>query len=174
MPEAAPKAVHRADYRVPDYRIDRVDLHFDLGEDETVVRAQLALWRAPDADPDAPLVLHGEELELRALRLDGRALAPAEYTASAEALVIPRVPARFELETEVAIRPQDNTALSGLYKSAGNFCTQCEAEGFRRITYYLDRPDIMAAFTTTIEADRAAYPVLLSNGNREAEGDDQS
>jgi aminopeptidase N len=170
--EPLPKRIYRKDYRQPDYWIDAALLHFDLGEEETRVRSKLRIRRHGEvADGAVPLVLHGEELELREIRLDGRDLGPQEYALREESLAVHRVPERFELETLVAIRPQDNTELSGLYKSAGNFCTQCEAEGFRRITWYLDRPDVMAAFTTVIEAERARYPVLLSNGNRVAEGE---
>ena len=116
-------------------------------------------------------MLQGDELELRAVRLDGSALDAARFEADSRSLQIADVPERFELETEVAIHPAENTKLMGLYTSSDAFCTQCEAEGFRRITYYLDRPDVMARFTTRIEADRAAYPVLLSNGNRVGEGE---
>jgi len=119
----------------------------------------------------APLVLVGEELVTEEVRLDGRVLEPGEYTALSEELSIPTVPDTFVLETRVAIEPQNNTQLSGLYKSGGNFCTQCEAEGFRRITWFLDRPDVMARYSVRIEADRAGYPVLLSNGNRVEAGD---
>ncbi len=136
------------------------------------MKARLELSRNPDAaDPKAPLRLDGEELELRALALDGEALGPNRYHLEPGALVLPDVPQKFTLEIETRIRPQDNTQLSGLYKSGGNFCTQCEPEGFRRITYFLDRPDVMTRFEATITAERARYPVLLSNGNPVAEGD---
>ena len=117
------------------------------------------------------LLLHGDGLELRALWLDGATLDGSRFEADSQSLRIHDVPDRFELATEVAIHPAENTKLMGLYTSSGTFCTQCEAEGFRRMTYYLDRPDVMARFTTRIEADRASYPVLLSNGNRVSEGE---
>jgi len=161
----------RADYRRPHFQIDRVDLRFELGESVTTVHATLAVRRAEGAPGDAPLVLDGEALTLRRLSLDGRALGPGDYTLSATSLTIPAVGDAFELATEVEIRPQDNTELSGLYRSSGNFCTQCEAEGFRRITYFLDRPDVMARYSVTLEAERARYPVLLANGNRVAAGE---
>ena len=167
--ERPPQPIFRKDYSPPDYWIDAVELDFELGEEETLVRAVLELRRNPDAAEDGgepPLVLHGEELELRRLALDGRELQPGEYELGDEQLSVHGVPASFRLETLVAIRPQDNTALSGLYRSGGMFCTQCEAEGFRRITWFLDRPDVMARYTTTIRAARDGYPVLLSNGNR--------
>jgi aminopeptidase N len=166
------EVVHRADYRVPDYWIDRADLHFDLSEDLAVVVATLSIRRNEEilGDP-VPLVLDGEELELHRVAIDGRELDPREYHVEDDKLHIAAVPARFELETIVSIRPQLNTALSGLYRSSGNFCTQCEAQGFRRITYFLDRPDVMARFRTTIVAERALCPVMLSNGNRIAAGE---
>ncbi|HEB90305.1 MAG TPA: aminopeptidase N, partial [Deltaproteobacteria bacterium] len=167
MSDSKPKPVLRRDYRPPDYLIDRVDLAFDLNEEQTRVEARLAIHRRSDAaDPDAPLVLAGEELELLEIGIDGRPLDGSGYRLEEDRLVIPAPPARFELRTVVAIHPETNTRLSGLYKSSGNFCTQCEAMGFRRITYFLDRPDVMACYSVSIEADRERYPVLLSNGNR--------
>jgi aminopeptidase N len=167
MSQEKPQAVHRSDYRPPDYRIDAVELYFDLGEEFTTVTARLDVRRSELLVGDAPpLVLDGEELELRSIRLDGEPLSPGRYHVDDETLVVEAPPARFTLETVVCIRPQDNTKLSGLYKSSGNFCTQCEAHGFRRITWFLDRPDVMARYRTAIEADRQRHPVLLSNGNR--------
>jgi len=172
MSPEKPRVIHRSDYRVPDYWIDRADLYFDLAPEQAVVVATLAIRRneAVQGDP-APLVLDGEDLELHRVSLDGRPLSPNEYWIDGDRLHIPRVPARFELETVVRIRPAQNTALSGLYQSSGNFCTQCEAHGFRRITYYLDRPDVMTRFGTTIVAPRELCPVMLSNGNRVASGE---
>jgi len=167
MSREKPKTIYREDYRPPDYWIDAVELHFDLGEEVTRVRSKLSMRRSQDIGGDPPpLVLNGQELALEGVWLDGRELSPGEFHLGDEELVVQSVPARFELETLVAIEPQKNTALSGLYKSSGNFCTQCEAMGFRRITWFLDRPDVMARYTTTIVADRERYPVLLSNGNR--------
>jgi aminopeptidase N len=166
------QVIHRSDYRVPDYWIDRADLYFDLGEDRAVVVATLSIRRNEQVlgDP-AALVLDGEALELHRIAIDGRELDPREYHVEDDKLHIARVPSRFELETVVSIRPQDNTALSGLYRSSGNFCTQCEATGFRRITWFLDRPDVMARFRTTIAAPRSLCPVMLSNGNRTGAGE---
>ncbi|HEY0833052.1 MAG TPA: aminopeptidase N [Azospirillum sp.] len=177
MDKAAPKAIHLKDYRPPAHLIDTVDLRFDLREDATTVHAVLAVRRNPadrDADGDVEhpaLVLDGQRLELVSVALNGKALTPDCYAVDADRLTIPRVPESFTLETVVRIKPQENTALEGLYKSSGNFCTQCEAEGFRKITYFLDRPDVMARYTTTIAADKARYPVLLSNGNLVDAGD---
>jgi len=167
MSDSKPKTVLRSAYRVPDYLIDTVDLDFDLQEDGTRVEARLGVRRRADvSDPSAPLVLVGEGLELCLIEIDGRPLDESEYRIEEDRLVIASPPDRFELRTEVTIHPESNTQLSGLYKSGGNFCTQCEAMGFRRITYFLDRPDIMARYSVSIEADRERYPVLLSNGNR--------
>jgi aminopeptidase N len=167
MTDSKPKTVLRTAYRAPEYGIETVGLDFDLREDETRVEARLAVVRLADAsDSIQPLVLVGEDLELREIEIDGRALSASEYRIEEDQLVIESPPARFELTTRVTIHPETNTRLSGLYKSSGNFCTQCEAMGFRRITYFLDRPDVMARYTVSIEADRERYPVLLSNGNR--------
>ena len=172
MSTEKPQAVLREDYCPPDYWIDRVDLSFDLGEEETQVRSRLEVRRREDLSGDLPpLILVGEELECLGVWLDGEVLPTNRYHVSHEELRIDAPPARFQLETLVRIRPQKNTALSGLYRTSGNFCTQCEAMGFRRITYFLDRPDVMSRFTTTITADKASCPVMLSNGNRVEEVD---
>src|SRR6266849_6055745 len=173
LPDPAPRPTRLADYRPPDFVVDTVDLVFDLGEADTRVASHVTLRRNPTAaDPGAALRLDGDEIELVALALDGRLLAPADYRREADGgLVVPEVPDSFALDIETRINPEHNTALSGLYISGGNFCTQCEPEGFRRITYFLDRPDVMARYTVTIRADKARYPVLLSNGNPIGQGD---
>ncbi len=159
-----PEPVYLKDYRPPDWRIESVELDFDLGDDFTRVRAQLSI-RRNHGGRRRPLVLDGRDLELVSVALDGRTLSPADYAVDERSLTIARTPDTFTLKTEVKIRPQDNSALEGLYKSGGIFCTQCEAEGFRRITYFVDRPDVMARHRTTITGDRARCPVMLSNGN---------
>jgi len=160
------KTIHRTDYTPPDYFVETVDLKFELGEETTVVSSRLTMRANVDVSPGTrPLVLDGERFELAGIRLDGRRLAAEEYSVSDDRLTILRVPEAFTLEIRTILRPQDNTFLEGLYRSAGMFCTQCEAEGFRSITYYPDRPDVLALFTTTIVADAERYPVLLSNGN---------
>src|SRR4029453_10421823 len=119
-----------------------------------------------------PLVLDGEALKLESVALDGKPLSPSDYELKERSLTIPKVPAQpFTLEVATCCDPETNTALSGLYRSRGTYCTQCEPEGFRRITYFIDRPDVLAVYTVRIEADRAAVPVLLSNGNPLAQGD---
>ena len=168
----APNTIHLKDYLPPRYLVDTLRLDFDLHETHADVRARLALRLNPhQGQGPGPLVLNGQDLELRGLRLDGRALNAHEYEITGDTLTLSEMPESGELEIETRIKPQENTALEGLYQSGGNFCTQCEAEGFRRISYYPDRPDVMARFSTRIEADKARYPVLLSNGNLVEAGD---
>ena len=171
MSEANHPTIYRTDYAPPDYLVDTVDLRFELGEETTLVTARLTM-RA-NHDPAAgprPLVLDGRRLVLKGLNLDGSPLPPDRYLLTADGLTLPAVPASFVLEIVTELRPQENSFLEGLYRSAGMFCTQCEAEGFRAITFYPDRPDQLAVFTTTIEADAGRYPVLLSNGNLTGRG----
>ena len=175
MRDAQARTIHLRDYRVPDFLIDQTELFFDLFETHTLVRSKLHMRRNPAAHtPDASLILDGAELELKSLSIDGRALANAEYALSASTLAIPGLPAQFVLECETLIKPQENTSLEGLYKSRTMFCTQCEAEGFRKITYFLDRPDVMSVYTVTVTADAARYPILLSNGNLVAQAQAQA
>ncbi len=164
------KPTKRADYRPPDYLIDAVDLDFRLDPERTVVKSSLSVRRAPQTAAGAPLTLNGEDLELLSLRLDGAVLPPGRYSTDDKTLTLSNPPAAFTLAVETAISPAANTALSGLYVSSGMLCTQCEAEGFRRMTYFLDRPDVLARYSVRLEADRAKFPVLLSNGNRVGEG----
>ena len=166
MNSSQPQPVYRKDYAQPDYWIDTVDLDFVLGDEVTVVTATTRFRRNERVNEGgAPLVLHGQKLTLRAVEIDGRELGADEYEEGEEQLTLPSVPDQFTLKVVVEIKPQENTSLSGLYRSSDNYCTQCEAEGFRRITYFLDRPDVMAIYSTRIEADKAGCPVLLSNGN---------
>jgi aminopeptidase N len=161
-----PTTIRRADYRPADYLIDSVALHFDLVPDATRVRARLGIRANHErAAGVRPLVLDGDALMLVSVALDGRALSAGEYAVDDKSLTIAAPPQSFTLDIETRIDPAGNTALTGLYLSQGVFCTQCEAEGFRRITYFLDRPDVMAVYSTTIRADRTTCPVLLSNGN---------
>ena len=166
----AGQAIRLKDYAPPSHRVEQVELAFDLDEHATLVRARLHLTRDPAAGP-ATLHLDGEALELVALRLDGQALAADRFRVTEAGLEIDGVPDRAVLEVETRIDPAANTELSGLYLSNGGFFTQCEAEGFRRITYFPDRPDVMARYTVTVTADRARCPVLLSNGNPVAAGE---
>ena len=171
MTEIAHHTVCRNEYTAPDYIVDNIDLRFELGEDVTIVTSRLLLRRRQDASqPDRQLVLNGKNLALKELKLDGILIDRKNYSVTGEALTIPEVPPLFTLELTTELRPQDNTSLEGLYRSNGMFCTQCEAEGFRAITWYPDRPDVLTLFTTTIVADPERYPVLLSNGNLQEQG----
>ncbi|NYZ14316.1 aminopeptidase N [Azospirillum sp. RWY-5-1] len=171
MDKGTPKAIHLTAYRPSTHLIDTVDLHVDLREEATTVRARLGIRQNPARAGAEPLVLDGQRLELVSVTVDGVPLGPDGYILSPDHLTLPDTPDTFVLETVVRTRPQDNMALEGLYKSSGNYCTQCEAEGFRKITYFIDRPDVMARYTTVIEAEKARYPVLLSNGNLVGSGD---
>ena len=164
-----PVPVRLEDYRPPAFRVETVSLSFDLYPTATQVRARLEMVR--QGDEAAPLVLDGVRLKLVSVSLDGQPLGPERYSQSPEALVIADVPDAFVLETQVEIDPQSNTSLDGLYMSGGRFCTQCEAEGFRKITYFPDRPDVLARYTVRVEAEAAVYPRLLSNGNLVGEGE---
>ncbi|MFV1992981.1 MAG: aminopeptidase N, partial [Acidiferrobacterales bacterium] len=166
MKHATPKTIYLKEYTPPDYFIDAVTLTFELADHETVVHSHLKMRVSnPDSAGQCPLVLHGEELALLTLKLDGKTLPDAAFQVNEETLTINQVPKSFDLEITTKINPGANTSLEGLYVSNGKFYTQCEAEGFRKITYYLDRPDTMSLFTTKIIADKEKYPVLLSNGN---------
>jgi len=158
-----PRAIRLKDYRPPDYRIETITIDIALDPEATRVVSRMQVTR--DADHTAPLVLDGEHLKLLSVTIDGVPLWPHAYATGEETLTIHDVPAQFELEIATEIAPAHNTALEGLYLSKGIFCTQCEAEGFRRIAYFLDRPDVLAVYTTRIEAPKDAFPVLLSNGN---------
>lgn len=173
MKDAAPQLIKLEDYRQPSYWIEQVELLFELNEDQTRVLSRLSLVRNTGASAADSLILNGEQLVLGELRLDGELLDPSLYEVTDTELRLVKLPERGELSIETFIKPQENTSLEGLYKSSGNYCTQCEAEGFRKITYFLDRPDVMAKFTTTIIADKKKYPVLLSNGNPAGTGDDK-
>ncbi len=168
-PASITKAVREArlaDYRPPAFLVDAADLIFDLDPKATRVRATLALRRNPESGNAAsPLQLDGEDLSLEEIRLDGAKLAPERYAFDANGLTIAELPDQCALDTIVTISPAANSELSGLYVSGGDFFTQCEAQGFRRITLFPDRPDVMARFTVTLIADRQRYHVLLSNGN---------
>ncbi|WP_027158960.1 aminopeptidase N [Methylobacter luteus] len=175
MRDANPQTIYLKDYTAPEYLIHSVELNFTLDDENTQVISRLTMSRNPASQSSAKsLTLSGENLRLLRVNLnDGDNLTAADYQQTADALIINEVPQhqRFVLTIENLINPKANTALEGLYLSNGMLCTQCEAEGFRKITYYLDRPDVMARFTTTIIADKSRYPVLLSNGNRVGHGE---
>lgn len=174
-----PKMIYLKDYQVPDYLIDETHLTFELFEDHSLVHTQLVMRRNPEAGAGMsqahmpPLVLDGQQLELLELKLDDRELGAGDYTLTDSHLTLQPTQDSFVVDSTVRIHPQSNTALEGLYKSGKMFCTQCEAEGFRKITFYLDRPDVMSKFTTTVSAEQHRYPVLLSNGNPVASGSEE-
>lgn len=172
---AEPKEKFRKDYTPPPYRIDALQLDFDIHDEETLVTSRLTVVPSAGSEAQPPFELDGEDLVLRSIELDGSPLSEgADYTLSADGLSLHKPPngnVPFVLKTVVSIAPQKNTQLSGLYKSSGMYVTQCEAEGFRRITYFQDRPDIMAKYTVRVEADKAKYPLLLSNGNEVGKGE---
>lgn len=161
-----PQTIYLKDYLPPAFLIDQVELDFNLQPSATQVTSRLHLRRNPEhPQADAPLVLDGQQLKLLSIAVEGQPLSAEDYTLTENHLTLTHPPAAFVLQTCAEINPQANTALEGLYLSSGNFCTQCEAEGFRRITWYLDRPDVLARFKTRLEADSEAFPILLSNGN---------
>ncbi len=166
-----PQMIYLKDYQAPEYLIDETHLTFELFDDHSLVHAQLVMRRNPARGAGLPpLVLDGQLLELLSVQLDDAELSAADYQLTPDHLTLHPKAESFTVDTSVRIHPETNTALEGLYKSSGMFCTQCEAEGFRKITYYLDRPDVMSKFTTTVSADKHAFPILLSNGNPIASG----
>ena len=167
MKDALPQTIYLQDYKVSPFEIEKTELVFDLGNDHTRVTATLSILRNSLSDEQgADLVLHGSEgLDLQSVSVDGQLLEEGAYSRDSDSLSISGLADRAIITTEVLIKPQDNTTMMGLYRSRTMYCTQCEAEGFRDITYYLDRPDVMSEFTTKVIADKAQYPVLLSNGN---------
>ena len=169
-----PQMIYLKDYQAPEYLIDETHLTFELFEDHTLVHAQLVMRRNPARGEGFPaLALDGQQLELLSVKLDDVELTAADYELTDSHLTLHPTIEQFVVDTSVKIHPESNTALEGLYKSGTMFCTQCEAEGFRKITYYLDRPDVMSTFTTTVVAEQHRYPILLSNGNPLASGPDE-
>ncbi|MGV3489770.1 MAG: aminopeptidase N, partial [Devosia sp.] len=160
------------DYAPTPYAIEKVELDVRIAPDTSIVRAFLTLVPREGTAPGTPLVLDGDELKLQSIAIDGLPLALTAYDSDANSLTVHQPPMkRFVLETEVAVEPEKNVKLMGFYRSSGTWCTQCEPEGFRRITYYYDRPDILAPFKVRMQADKALAPVLLSNGNLLEQGD---
>ncbi|HEX2605509.1 MAG TPA: aminopeptidase N, partial [Oxalicibacterium sp.] len=166
-----PLTIYRKDYTPPSYWVHTVEMGFDLDPAETRVATRITLTRNL-ANTDRALVLYGEEIELAQLRMNGRELiAERDYQIGEGILRIAQAPNAVTLDIETIVRPDKNTSLMGLYVSNGNFFTQCEAEGFRKITYVPDRPDVMAKYKVMLRADKQKYPVLLSNGNLIEQGD---
>ncbi|KAF5730011.1 puromycin-sensitive aminopeptidase isoform X1 [Tripterygium wilfordii] len=166
-----PKEIFLKDYKLPDYYFDTVDLHFLLGEEKTIVNSKIIVFPRVEGS-SSPLILDGQDQKLLSIKINKKELKEEDYHVDSRHLTLPTPPAStFTLEIVTEIYPQENTSLEGLSKSSGNFFTQCEAEGFRKITYYQDRPDIMAKYTCRIEADKSLYPLLLSNGNLIQQGE---
>jgi aminopeptidase N len=158
--------VYRKDYTIFDFIIENLELTFQLFEEKSVITSRGSYLRNPQSvDKNVSLLLFGEELELVCVKVNGKDLPAHEYHRDDKTLQLRNLPEKFVLEIVTVIHPEKNSSLEGLYRSSGNYCTQCEAEGFRKITYYPDRPDVLTRFTTRIEADMAACPVMLSNGN---------
>ena len=173
MKDALPQTVYLHDYKVSPFLVDTTDLVFDLGDEQTIVTNTMAVRRNTGSeDQTGAFELNSKgDIELLWVEVDGQRLQQSAYTLTNNLLQLHNLPSQSQIKTQVAIKPQANTSMMGLYRSRTMYCTQCEAEGFRRITYYPDRPDIMSVFTVQIIADKAAYPVLLSNGNAIARGD---
>ena len=163
MQQGLPQPIALADYRAPEYRTVRTDLVFDIRDGVTEVTSTLDIER--QTPQGSELRLDGQELELVSVELDGRILSSNEYQIENEQLILRDLRDQHQVRIVTRIRPEQNTALEGLYRSSNMYCTQCEAQGFRKITYYQDRPDVLSKFTTTIIADSERYPNLLSNGN---------
>ncbi|MCF6189910.1 MAG: aminopeptidase N [Cocleimonas sp.] len=164
MKHAEAKTIFLKDYQQPAFWIDTVDLVFDFEDDYSMVTASVDYKRNVDSSL-VDLELFGAELELQRIAISGYELAEGDYTLTDSGMTLSNLADEFTLVITTKIYPQKNTSLEGLYQSSGNFCTQCEAQGFRKITYFLDRPDVMGKFTTTIRADKTKNPVMLSNGN---------
>ncbi len=168
--DAAPTPTRLSEYSPPNFKIEQVYLDFDLGQQKTRVKSRMEIRRLSNG----PLELDGENIELISVQLDGRQLSRRDYRLTQTQLMLSDLPDQFTLEIETRCNPSANSTLMGLYVSGGRFCTQCEAEGFRRISYYLDRPDAMSVFTVRIEADKTKYPYLLANGNMTDSGETSS
>ena len=172
MSDNKPQTVYRKDYQKPDYQVDEVDLDFDIHDDITHVTSVMNIHSEHDRSGNVkPLVLDGDELNLVSLKINGKTLKPEDYILDDKFLTIPNPPEKFKLEVKTDVKQKENTQLQGLYDSDGIICTKCETEGFRRITFFPDRPDVMAKYTTTIRADKEKLPVMLSNGNFKEEGE---
>jgi aminopeptidase N len=164
-------SIYRKDYTVYPWDIDQLDLYFDIGSESTVVRAEMEFHLKDEEKETQDIVLNGSDLQLVSLSLNGRLLSNDDYAINGETLTVPDAPRKSVLKTEVKVLPASNSALEGLYLSGAFLLTQCEAQGFRKITWFPDRPDVMTTYRVTMEADRSEFPVLLSNGNQEAAGD---
>ena len=172
MKEGLPgKSIYRKDYKAYPWDVNKLDLYFDIGRESTIVRAEMEFQLKESASTSQDIVLNGSKLELLSLSLNDRLLSDDDYVIDGETLTIADAPAHSVLKSEVKIHPASNSALEGLYVSGDFLLTQCEAQGFRKITWFPDRPDVMTSYRVTLEADRSEFPVLLSNGNRTEAGE---
>jgi len=167
----AARVIYRKDYTAYPWDVKQLDLHFDVGIETTIVRAQMEFSLKDGSASSQSIVLNGSDLELLSISLNDRPLSDGEYIVEGETLTIPDAPSSSVLKTKVRIHPAQNSALEGLYLSGEFLLTQCEAQGFRKITWFPDRPDVMTTYTVTLEADVSAFPVLLSNGNQVESGE---
>lgn len=165
---STPKTVYAKDYKKPAYQISHVDMTFDLDSEHTKAVAQMQVHREPDTAENAPMWLDGDELTLKRISINGKDLKPEDYVLSEEGMMLLNPPKDFTLTVETDINPKANTKLQGLYESDGILCTKCETHGFRRITYFPDRPDVMPTWRTTLIGDKEKLPKLISNGNKES------
>ncbi len=173
--DTTPGTIFLKDYQPPVYLIEHVNLHFDLHETQTVVTSRLKVkLNEKNTSSEKKFVLDGENLQLLSIKIDGKILSDKEYSLDKEKLTLAEIPERCLIEIQTQINPQENKALEGLYLSSDMFCTQCEAQGFRRITYFPDRPDVMSTYEVTINADKDKYPILLSNGNLIKKGESKN
>jgi aminopeptidase N len=168
MKTETPQTIYLKDYTAPAYLVDTVDLVISIETSATTVTATLSMRRNPEVAAQ-PLVLDGDELETQSVTVNGE---KAVFFATPNTLTIEQLPDTFTLQTVVHINPDKNTRLSGMYRSKDGYFTQCEAQGFRRITWFLDRPDVMSIYTVTLHADKSAMPILLANGNPVAAGEE--
>ena len=172
MKDEVRQPIFLKDYRATDFIIESLELEFDLFEDHAVVTNKMRIKRNPSVPSKTPnLFLNGEQLELVEIKMNDKLLEREKFYLDEKSLSLNSNEMSFELEIKTKILPQNNLAFEGLYKSGGMFCTQCEAEGFRKITYFLDRPDVMTKYVVSITADKLKYPILLSNGNLIAKKD---
>ena len=170
--DSSPSTIYLKDYQPPMYLIENVNLHFELHESQTIVTSKLNVkLNKEHKQPTKNLILDGQNLELLSVKLDGNILSDSDYNLDSEQLILSNIPDSCEVEIQNKINPEGNKALEGLYLSSGMFCTQCEAQGFRRITYFPDRPDVMSRYEVTLVGDKTKYPILLSNGNLIDSGD---
>jgi len=167
----AGKAIYRKDYSAYPWHVGQLDIHFDIGIETTIVRAEMTFQLKNKTSTPHDIVLHGSQLQLLSMELNGRLLGADDYVIEGETLTIPGAPQNSVLKTEVRIHPSSNSAFEGLYLSGDFLLTQCEAQGFRKITWFPDRPDVMTTYRVTLEADKSAFPVLLSNGNQTDAGE---